>query len=75
MEIDTKHSIMFEDIARNLQPAKDLGIISVLIKRDIPLRNSKYKIDKLLGNECYSSKKIQSIGFRFEKKLILTLVV
>ena len=29
----------------------------------------KYKIDKLLGNECYSSKKIQSIGFRFEKKL------
>ncbi len=44
MGIDTKHSIMFEDIARNLQPAKDLGIISVLIKRDIPLRNSKYKI-------------------------------
>ncbi len=46
MEIDTKHSIMFEDIARNLQPAKDLGIISVLIKRDIPLRNSKYKIEE-----------------------------
>jgi UDP-glucose 4-epimerase len=29
----------------------------------------KYKIDKLLGDECYSSKKIQSIGFRAKKNL------
>ena len=29
----------------------------------------KYKIDKLLGNECYSSNKIKSIGFNAEKNL------
>ena len=44
MGIDVNKSIMFEDIARNLQPAKELGIISVLIQRDLPLRNNKFDI-------------------------------
>jgi len=29
----------------------------------------KYKIDKLLGDECYSSEKLQSLGFKARKKL------
>ena len=29
----------------------------------------QYRIDKLLGDECYSSKKIQSIGFNAKKTL------
>ncbi len=44
MGIDVNKSIMFEDIARNLKPAKELGIISVLIQRDLPLRNDKFDI-------------------------------
>ena len=44
MGIDVNKSIMFEDIARNLQPAKELGIISVLIQRDLTLKNDKFDI-------------------------------
>ena len=29
----------------------------------------KYKIDKLLGDECYSSKKLESLGFKAQKQL------
>ena len=29
----------------------------------------KYKIDKLLGDECYSSNKLKSIGFETKKVL------
>ena len=29
----------------------------------------RYKIGKLLGDECYSSKKLQSLGFRAQKQL------
>ena len=29
----------------------------------------RYKIDKLLGDECYSSKKLQSLGFRAERTI------
>ena len=29
----------------------------------------KYKKDKLLGDECYSSKKLQSLGFKAQKEL------
>jgi nucleoside-diphosphate-sugar epimerase len=29
----------------------------------------RYRIEKLLGDECYSSKKIQSIGFKAKKTL------
>ena len=34
--INPKTSIMFEDMGRNLIPAKDLGMTTVLIKREIP---------------------------------------
>ena len=29
----------------------------------------RYKIDKLLGDECYSSKKLQSLGFKAQRSL------
>jgi UDP-glucose 4-epimerase len=29
----------------------------------------KYKVDKLLGDECYSSKKLESLGFRAQRTL------
>ena len=32
-------------------------------------QNYQYKIRKLLGNECYSSKKLEKIGFKAEKTL------
>ena len=31
--------------------------------------NLRYKIEKLLGDECYSSKKLQSLGFKAQKQL------
>jgi len=31
--------------------------------------NLRYKIGKLLGDECYSSKKLQSLGFKAQKQL------
>ena len=36
-------SIMFEDIGRNLEAAKKLGMKTVLIKRNVPIRNDKFK--------------------------------
>ena len=30
---------------------------------------ARYKIDKLLGDECYSSKKLQSLGFKAQRSL------
>ena len=30
----------------------------------------KYKINKLLGDECYSSKKLEKLGFRVQKTLM-----
>ena len=33
-------------------------------------KNAQYKIGKLLGSECYSSKKIESIGFKAKKSLL-----
>jgi hypothetical protein len=29
----------------------------------------RYKVDKLLGDECYSSEKLQSIGFKAKRSL------
>ena len=29
----------------------------------------KYKVDKLLGDECYSSKKLEKLGFKAQKIL------
>ena len=31
--------------------------------------NIKYKIDKLLGNDCYSSEKLEKLGFIPQRKL------
>ena len=31
--------------------------------------NLRYKIEKLLGDECYSSEKLQSLGFKAQKEL------
>ena len=29
----------------------------------------KYKVDKLLGDECYSSAKLEALGFKAQKTL------
>ena len=42
-KIKPENSIMFEDIGRNLEPAKKLGMKTVLIKRKTPIRNKKFK--------------------------------
>ena len=42
-KIEPDVSIMFEDIGRNLEAAKKLGMKTVLIKRNIPIRNDKFK--------------------------------
>ena len=46
-KIKPKRSIMFEDIGRNLEPAKKLGMKTVLIKRKTPMRNKKFKTKDL----------------------------
>ena len=42
-KIEPDVSIMFEDIGRNLEAAKKLGMKTVLIKRNLPIRNDKFK--------------------------------
>ena len=42
-KIEPDNSIMFEDIGRNLEAAKKLGMKTVLIKRNVPMRNDKFK--------------------------------
>ena len=42
-KIEPDISIMFEDIGRNLEAAKKLGMRTVLIKRNVPMRNDKFK--------------------------------
>ena len=42
-KIEPDVSIMFEDIGRNLEAAKKLGMKTVLIKRNVPIRNDKFK--------------------------------
>ena len=42
-KIEPDISIMFEDIGRNLEAAKKLGMKTVLIKRNVPMRNDKLK--------------------------------
>ena len=42
-KIEPDISIMFEDIGRNLEAAKKLGMKTVLIKRNVPMRNDKFK--------------------------------
>jgi len=45
MNIDPQVSVMFEDIGRNLEPAKNIGMQTVLILRKITnkIKNSKIK--------------------------------
>ena len=42
-KIEPDVSIMFEDIGRNLEAAKKLGMRTVLIKRNLPMRNDIFK--------------------------------
>ena len=44
--INPKTSIMFEDMGRNLIPAKDLGMTTVLIKREIPNQDNIFQDKK-----------------------------
>ena len=41
-KLDPKKTIMFEDMSRNLVPAKKLGMTTVLIKREMPMKEKKY---------------------------------
>ena len=45
-KIDPKTSIMFEDMSRNLVPAKELGMTTVLLKRELPNNNNSLQKDK-----------------------------
>jgi putative hydrolase of the HAD superfamily len=44
--INPRTSIMFEDMGRNLIPAKDLGMTTVLIKREIPNKDNIFQDKK-----------------------------
>ena len=57
MNIDPQVSIMFEDIGRNLEPAKNIGMQTVLILRKITnkAKNSKIKdYDSLWDNDNFA---------------------
>ena len=55
--IDPKTSIMFEDMARNLIPAKELGMKTVLLERKLPNKNNSDQEDKYkdLWNDNYDA--------------------
>ena len=55
--IDPKTSIMFEDMGRNLIPAKELGMTTVLLERKLPNKNnSEQKVKyKDLWNDVYDA--------------------
>ena len=56
-KIDPKTSIMFEDMARNLIPAKELGMKTVLLERKLPNKNNSDQEDKYkdLWNDNYDA--------------------
>ena len=57
MNIDPQFSVMFEDIGRNLEPAKNIGMQTVLILRKITnkAKNSKIKdYDSLWDNDNFA---------------------
>ena len=56
-KIDPKTSIMFEDMGRNLIPAKELGMKTVLLKRKLPNKNNSDQEDKYkdLWNDNYDA--------------------
>ena len=45
-EVDPKTSIMFEDMGRNLIPAKELGMKTVLLERKFPNQNNRDQKEK-----------------------------
>ena len=55
--IDPKTSIMFEDMGRNLIPAKKLGMKTVLLERKLPNKNNSDQEDKYkdLWNDNYDA--------------------
>ena len=56
-KIDPKTSIMFEDMGRNLIPAKELGMKTVLLERKLPNKNNSDHEEKYkdLWNENYDA--------------------
>ena len=55
--INPKTSIMFEDMGRNLIPAKELGMTTVLLKRKLPNKNNSKQKEKYkdLWNDVYDA--------------------
>ena len=55
--IDPKTSIMFEDMGRNLIPAKELGMKTVLLERKLPNKNNSDQEEKYkdLWNDNYDA--------------------
>ena len=55
--IDPKTSIMFEDMGRNLIPAKKLGMTTVLLERKLPNKNNSEQKEKYkdLWNDDYDA--------------------
>lgn len=56
-KIDPKTSIMFEDMGRNLIPAKELGMKTVLLERKLPNKNNFDQEEKYkdLWNDNYDA--------------------
>ena len=55
--INPKTSIMFEDMGRNLIPAKELGMTTVLLERKLPNKNNSEQKEKYrdLWNDVYDA--------------------
>ena len=55
--IDPKTSIMFEDMGRNLIPAKELGMTTVLLERKLPNKNNSEQKERYrdLWNDVYDA--------------------
>ena len=56
-KIDPKTSVMFEDMGRNLIPAKELGMKTVLLERKLPNKNNSDQEEKYkdLWNDNYDA--------------------
>jgi putative hydrolase of the HAD superfamily len=56
-KIDPKTSIMFDDMGRNLIPAKELGMKTVLLERKLPNKNNSDQEEKYkdLWNDNYDA--------------------
>ena len=56
-------SVLGKSVPRWSVPKRLFDVVASMNSR------MKYKIDKLLGDECYCSKKLQSIGFKAQRSL------